>query len=713
MKEIIEKQFEKKDSNAAKKIFSQLIQDNQLVGELYSINYDYANVLIHDTHRQQVGGIPSLSFLIASRINTNNDDINFKKEDSSIILLRVLDSASLPNNSEAERIRVETAQRVSGELDKHWDMEGMDPYTRNYLSYAGVKCRVIGTFFLVKSDPDNDNSNLSLRFGSDISNYYPNRGLKIYKPNDEALEMIVNYLDPTNTKEQRSNAKVRIGEIRYASTNRDFQGISNVPVFINPSDLLSQKSALFGMTRTGKSNTTKIIAQSVYNLRYPDNIDDTPLRIGQIIFDPNGEYANENAQDKDGQDNPNALKNVWEKKGIEIKKSDEVVTYGILEHPNDPDRILMRLNFYNNDYLQIGKEIINSALENQTAQYFENFRQVKFEKPIKKDYENDKEFYSEKIRFARRVLVYKALLNKAGLTPPTEKITISRTGFTLFSSKIIGAMKTVEDKKDKKKEGLIRSAADTIEKNSISWDALIPAFEGLFYFLKTDEYNKFNSEYIKKSSTGEGWADTDLEKLLEMFVYNKGANLIGVVKPQHSESIKLDYAQAIYDDLAKGKLVIVDQSSGEYNLNKFTADRVMNHIFLRNQSLFRKGEYPPDIMLYIEEAHNILPASEEKDTQDIWVRTAKEGAKYRLGMVYATQEVSSIQKNILKNTANWFISHLNNTDETKELCKFYDFADFDSSIRKAQDKGFLRVKTLSNLFVIPVQVKKFDMLDEG
>lgn len=116
-------------------------------------------------------------------------------------------------------------------------------------------------------DKDTVTGQLSLKFGCDISNYYPNRGLKVYKPTGKALQTIVNYIDPVNLRDHEEKygktRPVKIGNIRYASTNRKYQDVDDVPVLIHPIDLLAQKTALFGMTRTGKSNTTKIIAKDL------------------------------------------------------------------------------------------------------------------------------------------------------------------------------------------------------------------------------------------------------------------------------------------------------------------------------------------------------------------------------------------------------------------------------------------------------------------
>ncbi|MGD0253373.1 MAG: DUF87 domain-containing protein, partial [Verrucomicrobiota bacterium] len=217
---------------------------------------------------------------------------------------------------------------------------------------------------------------------------------------------------------------VQIGQVRYASTNRHFQQVASVSVSVTPTDLLGQKTALFGMTRTGKSNTTKIILKAIFALRWAAA---DAQRIGQLVFDPNGEYANENVQDAATRgDNPNAIKNVWRCAPAQQQEAlrTDVVTYGISAHPNDPGRILMLLNFYLDQNLQTGKEIINGFLANDTTKFISNFPEP-----------NDR---SATTRFNRRVLFYRALLFKAGYTPPNN---VSPQPRGLFNADLLAAMR--------------------------------------------------------------------------------------------------------------------------------------------------------------------------------------------------------------------------------------------------------------------------------
>lgn len=638
-----------------------LVQTGNEVGRIYSIDYENALVLTNDLWKRKVNGIPQNAFLLATNIIPENYSKQ-KEFDKEIILLRVIGSCKLPQDDDNIRTKLDSIQdSTSFNAD---GTSGFDKLTQNMLQFSGLQCRVLGTFYM---------NNQELQLGSDIENFSASLTQKVYMPKGAALETIVNYVDPIRKNKSKADFKAlgikkdvepfKIGTVRYTSSDRLQRSEKKdlVSVKIQPSDFLARRTAVLGMTRTGKSNMVKQTVSVVKDISDKSN-----LPIGQLIFDINGEYANANDQDQ------GSISDIF--KG-------DCVRYRMLKTKGFESLLI---NFY--EQMSDGFQIIFDTINEEkisAAQDIKTFiNGMSFDKPY--------DINAQK-RYNVMIAIYKCLLYKA-------KFEVSDKTKVFFE-----ANKTIRDI-------VGRDIPNTI-KDALEW----------FETLRNNAENRANADgngnlwfqMLPSSTPGKNWLDDVSVAMLNMIV---GKNSSGIPmygykalfssKEYHTAERSSDVKEEIYNHLKNGKIVILDMSVGNANLREKISKDLAKYIFNASMKTFTDAQTPPNIMIYIEEAHNLI--GKGMDLTDTWPRIAKEGAKYKIGLVYATQEVSSVHPNILANTENWFVTHLNSEKEINELSKFYDFSDFSKSLIRAQDVGFARVKTLSSSYVIPVQIDKFD-----
>jgi hypothetical protein len=176
------------------------------------------------------------------------------------------------------------------------------------------------------------------------------------------------------------------------------------------------------------------------------------------------------------------------------------------------------------------------------------------------------------------------------------------------------------------------------------------------------------------------------------------------LKPFHNSATKHDITEEIYTYLVEGKIVIVDLHIGTAKVITSLSENIAASLLVNQTKRFTNAEEPPSIQLMLEEAHNLFDTEKYKKDGDVWVRLAKEASKLKLGMTYATQEVSGVAHQVRANTVNWVVAHLNNDRELRELGGFYDFAAHAPAIKSSEDKGYVRLKTLSSPYIVPVQI---------
>jgi hypothetical protein len=642
-------------------LHTRLLAGARQVGGIYQLDFQHALISTDDKWKADAGGIPLHSFLIATVMPLG---AVADREDEEVLLLRVDDTCQLPRQAELVEVR-EFAMRqmlTDGNLT-------IDVLTQQEMQRSGLKCRILGTFY--QSELADGQSFLD--FGADIDNLYAASRYRVYKPTADALAVVASYPQITEDELRAGTLPhlLDIGSVRYSSTRRRARehGEHLVPVRVRVADFIEMKTAVFGMTRMGKSNTMKTLAVATY--RHAKRLGEP---IGQLLFDPQGEYANPNSQDDD-----TAL----------AQLGGDVVIYRFGARTDETGVRPLQINFYDPAQIDAAQEVIGDVLAGAAkGEYINNFIDAELGDP-QPDADGRVNF-SRRNRNARARFCFYALLAKAGFgararhrfstVMPRELVeafNAAGTGFT------------------------ITSAGGRGQVNVEGPDALQAVVDWLMDA-------KENGNASAKS-----WLDDrSIDAILALYAPTGGKlgwRWLGRLRPFHSHQAGEDYADRIYADLVAGQLVIVDLSRGTEQVLQLLSERVINHLLTRATDRFVGGQALHRMQIVIEEAHRLFDRrAYDSASPNPYVRLAKEAAKLKIGLVYATQEVTAVAPAVLANTSNWIVAHLNNSDEIRTLSKYYDFKSFESDILSAEDRGFVRIKTRSGKYIVPVQVLKFD-----
>jgi len=639
-------------------------------------------VLTDDNQKHEAGGVPQGGFLLAAA-GHYDDERRFVLDDDEVILLRVRGTAPLPNEADLVQTRLAVV-RDAAVTGRGFD-DVTDVLTRTELQQSAFDCEVIGTFY------NDDDDVRKIEFGADIDNVVSSARYQVYLPQQVVLSWLASYPE----KSDEEGDLLPLGYVRFASTRRRAReaGVDKAETLVHIADFVSRKTAVFGMTRTEKSNTIKTLVTAVFRhgVRRGE-------RIGQLIFDPQGEYANINKQDKTG------LRLLGDTK-------DHVRIYKMNPTLADRREMPLRINFLDTASLQTVWEMVQQEVAQGTsssAQYMAGFQSVSLVEP-------EPSVWQAKSHFERNRLAFYSLLGRAGIAGrlPGQGISVTLTN------------DLVSDLLDSNAESPKPKIKDISGNGKIIRVLSTSAAEDLLAWLR--KQNDIDQHILKKINAGETEENTkltdswhkdfqggELADILKAMEGRAGDAAIKRLRPFHDLNAVGDIGELVWADMMAGRLVIVDLSQGNNTVAKTLSERIVTTLMDRARDDFSAGKEPRSFQIVVEEAHNLFErGSKENEDTDPWVRLSKEAAKYKIGMMYATQEVSSVDQRVLSNTSNWLVAHLNSDKETNELSHYYDFATWADSIRRCEDVGFVRMKTHSGKYIVPIQIAEFkhDMIN--
>lgn len=187
-------------------------------------------------------------------------------------------------------------------------------------------------------------------------------------------------------------------------------------------------------------------------------------------------------------------------------------------------------------------------------------------------------------------------------------------------------------------------------------------------------------------------------------------HLIDDDKGLHSSASKL--VEKTFTHLKQGKTVIIDLSLKDNMDASIISTILVRKLFESNKLEFTSDNSDKviDTVIFIEEAQNVLSEELVRSNSNPFVRIAKEGRKFGLGLVAITQRPSAISEEIRTQAENFFAFHMGNSDDIRALIKSninYDgvIANF---IQRETIPGNLYMVSSDQAFALPVRVNEFE-----
>jgi hypothetical protein len=630
---------------------------DRLLGLVLKLDFAESNFATCDPWKRRCGGVPRGSFVLfkVDPSAVGAEDSEFCQR---LILARVKDSAPTP-------IEANVQQTL---FQMHKLQASPDPITQKDFQWRALTASIVGTFF----DDLTEANDPRIGFGNDVDTFLSPFSYAVYMPTESHIATLINSF-------VRSPNAVEIGRLRYTETPSPTSS-KIVPILIDPQDLVgepnaAQRLANFGKTRYGKSNSSKIISTAVF---------ESKLKVAQIFFDPSGEYTYIN--DQDGTSLFALYHTQSVRYALSPKKREDEKALG-LESPR-----ALKVNFY--EFPSVGHNLIVSLWPTENASMPGYMRPILDWSPVDaSDAPNKKTNASEFNHHWRTMGMWYALLHKADF--PSSP---GRTAPITFQKNV--------------KAELVKVQGVKLEQGDFSENgqpvAALPAI-----YSRVSELHRAHAgekDWFFPSKDGSAYFNDTQLKLLDV-LENKsgwtGHNYIRPFNKYHSPSGSSVFKE-ISDFAHEGKSVVIDLSQGNEAVRRNMVDRVCQDVFNMQNRDFNSEHGLGDrfIMVYFEEAHRLFRA-DDKDLNSIYNLLAKEGAKLNIAMVYSTQSMTTISPDLLKNTDNFLIAHLDDDRETREVARKYAFRDVAEDVQRIQSKGFVRMLTRSHRFALPVQIHKF------